>query len=334
MKLLEGWTRGEPAHYRVSTVLNGVPLSGSVETRQGIRLIPLPLTTTRLPRLPTASYPTPRDYLGLTLLTLERSASPALFCPGPADEAQQTVHSNSVDDTDFDIVCQALSLQTNCYVSWSIVWNDYLEATPFCLPIPDHWWRSAHGVERLRWKRETRNWETGEVTIQPEDELVARSVDGEELENILRRLRGADKKIRIAVGRWIRSKIPEGRTSLEDRFIDLRVALELLFLKNFRGGQDQEMSFRMSLFGAWYLAKSPDERQSIGKALRQAYSAASRAVHLGEVRENQQEMLSVAQDLCRRGILKLLREGPPSNWSQLILGADGSQVRESQETSA
>ena len=319
MRLLTEWAWGEPVRYRVCTVLNGMPLSAAVKTGEGIRLVPLALTTTRLPRVPIAGDVLPRSYLGHTLLSREMSASPALFRP-EADKGEQTVSSRPVDGSDFDFVCQALSLQGNCHVSWSIVWNDYLDATPLCLRIRDPWWRSEYRVEPLRSKRETHRTETGEVEIKLSDEVAAHCLDGEELNRTLQGLHGADKKLRIAIDRWRRSKLSDGHVRLEDRYIDLRIALELLFLKDFRNGRDQEMSFRMSLVGAWYLAECPGERRAIRKALKDAYSTASKAVHLGEVQESNREKLSVGQDLCRQGILKLLHEGPPSDWGDLVLG--------------
>ena len=109
---------------------------------------------------------------------------------------------------------------------------------------------------------------------------------------------------------------------LEDRYIDLRVALEAIYLQDFMNERSQEMRFRLALFGAWHLGEDFQERRSIRKALRAAYDMASTAVHEGELPNSVEPTLSTAQDLCRRGILKLLREGPPDNWGDLVLGAD------------
>ncbi|MDE0218749.1 MAG: hypothetical protein OXJ90_05740 [Spirochaetaceae bacterium] len=56
--------------------------------------------------------------------------------------------------------------------------------------------------------------------------------------------------------------------------------------------------------------------------MREAYDTASKAVHEGELPTAAEPTLSTAQDLCRLGILKLLREGPPDDWGDLMLGAD------------
>ena len=73
--------------------------------------------------------------------------------------------------------------------------------------------------------------------------------------------------------------MPDWRTNTST----LRLALELLYLKDFANEHSQEMRFRLSLFGAWHLGVSLDERRRIRRTLRDAYDMASKAVHLGEV---------------------------------------------------
>ena len=109
-----------------------------------------------------------------------------------------------------------------------------------------------------------------------------------------------------------------------DQYIDLRLALESLYLKDFVNEHSQEMRFRLALFGAWHLGGNLDERRTIRKTLRDAYDTASKAVHLGEVPEEARAPLLLAQDHCRQGILKLLHEGGPRDWGDLVLGAEVS----------
>ena len=127
----------------------------------------------------------------------------------------------------------------------------------------------------------------------------------------------------MPIKRWIKSKSDQ---LLADRFIDLRIALESLDLKDFLNEHSQEMRFRLTLFGAWHLGSEIGDRRLIRKRLRDAYDMASGAVHSGDVENiaKNRQLLSDAQDLCRRGILKLLREGHPHDWSDLILGAGDS----------
>ena len=136
----------------------------------------------------------------------------------------------------------------------------------------------------------------------------------------MKELLRANKKLKIAVDRWRRSMADDAE--LEDRYIDLRIALEAIYLKDFANERSQEMRFRLALCGAWHLGADFEARRSIRKALRDAYDTASKAVHEGELPKAARPALSTAQNLCRRGILKLLREGPPDDWGDLVLGAE------------
>ena len=161
--------------------------------------------------------------------------------------------------------------------------------------------------------------ETGGARITLSDDVLPQHLDEGKLGRTIEALRGADRKVDIAVKRWRRSMQHEAR--LEDAYIDLRIALESLYLRDFANEHSQEMRFRLALFGAWHLAEDLDERRSIRKTLRNAYDTASKAVHSGELPDKEFKHLRDARNLCRRGILKLLLKRPPKDWGDLILGA-------------
>ena len=70
------------------------------------------------------------DYLGLSLLTVQLSASPALVRPDP-DTHEGCPRTSSVHDgMNFDLLCEALSLQANDHVSTGIIWHEYPDAAP------------------------------------------------------------------------------------------------------------------------------------------------------------------------------------------------------------
>ncbi len=304
----------------MSTALNHLFLSASLSPRDDIQVVPLALTTTQLPRLPVTSRAA-RNFLGLTMLRLQISASPALFRPNTKGH-EQTVQSQSADGINLDLVCESLSLEANRHVGQSLVWHDYPDAAAFCFEIRRTWSQGEDRLKPMRWKTLQEGSRIGAVTITPADDVCRQRLDPDQLRRVLEALGRADKTFRIAVGRWRRSKLPYVRP--EDAYIDLRIALELLYLKDFANEHSQEMRFRLALFGAWHLSANLDERRSIRKALRDAYDMASKAVHVGEVAGNEQANLPDAQNLCRRGIYKLLLEGPPRDWGDLILGADAS----------
>ena len=312
-ELLEKWEGGEPVRIHMSTVLAGLRLDAPVSAQEDVEVVPLGLSTDELPRLPFGLQNPPRDFLGLSLMTMKLSVAPALFRP----EGDEGVRLLSAGGMNLDLWCEALSLQADRHVDLSLVWNDYPDAAAFSLAKPSPWRGSR--LKPVRWKSLTIDEQRGGATMVPFDDLQC--LDGEELGRTAAALGRADRKLRIATDRWRRSKRPDAR--LEDRYIDLRIALESLYLKDFVTEHSSEMRFRLSLFGAWHLAEDLEERRRIRKVLRDAYDTASAAVHLGEVPRGRAGTLSAAQELCRQGILRLLFDGPPRDWGDLILGAGG-----------
>lgn len=318
-QLLTTWMRGEPVRFRTSTILNGLALNTRLSPREDIEITPLPLTTAKLPRMPRHEHLVGRDYLGLTVLSLVMSASPSLSHP-KSGVLGETVKTHVRKDVDLNVVCDALSLQANCHVTHSFLWVEYEEAGPFSLSDWQTWSSGANYLERPRFRMISEEPRTGVVAMQRKDDVSIPKLNAGELLQTIKALQAADRKLRIAVERWKRSKRSDAQ--LEDRFIDLRIALETLYLKDF--DNNTEMRFRLSLFGAWLLGSSPEERKDISKELREAYDMASRAVHSGEVPDDSKKCLEKSQDLCRDGILKLLLEGDKVDWGALILGGSRS----------
>ena len=63
-RLLLGWKHGQPVNLDMCTVLSGLSLAAPLTPRQDIQILPLALSTSELPRLPTRRDAAPRDYLG------------------------------------------------------------------------------------------------------------------------------------------------------------------------------------------------------------------------------------------------------------------------------
>ena len=114
------------------------------------------------------------------------------------------------------------------------------------------------------------------------------------------------------------SKRPE--SSLPDRFIELRIALEALYLD---GKSNTEMAFRLATHGALYAGATTQERRGNHEALLEAYKLSSRAVHGGTLKDSAENkrVLKRAQDLCREGMVRSLREDEAPNWTDMIVGA-------------
>ena len=131
IQLLADWQAGDPIRFRTSTFVNGLILDSPLAPREDIEIVPLPLTTTELPRLPNRDHPSGRDYLGLTVLSLAMTASPALFRPKP--DGTEAVRSYTQKDINIEVVCDALSLQANRHLSQSFLRTEYDDAAPFSL---------------------------------------------------------------------------------------------------------------------------------------------------------------------------------------------------------
>ena len=96
--------------------------------------------------------------------------------------------------------------------------------------------------------------------------------------------------------RWEQSA---GNASREDRTIDLRIALESLYLDSDTG----ELGFRLATTCARHLGTSLEERRDISRDLKRFYGFASRVIHGTELDQTG----NTDVELLRRGEQVMLR---------------------------
>ena len=321
--LLERWSGGEPIRYRTCTLV-GLTLEKPLTPMEGIDIVPLPTSTDQLPAaLPRGDSVFRSEFLARTVVSVETTATPALFHP-ESEYAKETIDirlSPKIRLDNLETIWHALSLQCNQYIGTGLQWNDYGELSAIMDSVTPTTWNSpdtymlqpdaAMTVSSDSWSG------TGTATLRLRDGAL-RSLSEQEFCHLLKALLHVSPRIRMAVTRWRNSVRP--LTSLTSQFIELRIALESLFLPE---PASQEMKFRLAVTGAWWLGKDPQERARIWETLRNAYDAASQAVHRGEVKANDTNttLLAAAQSLCRTAILRVLREGTISNPTSMILGA-------------
>ena len=300
------------AAYRRIALLTGVRLDVEVPVRAGIRMIPLPRSTADLPSyFPYMSFIDSRDLLGKTLLVIDYTVQPTYADPDPLrlpeDLFQSQQECSDLPNFDVHQFCDALSLANDGPIACVAEW---IHVNPDAVFIP----QCPYTGGEVRYPFAPRPWGSVKATASSVKDAVSLYETRKSLST------GSTQELEVPIQRWIKSKTDQ---LLPDRFIDLRIALESLYLKDFLNEQSQEMRFRLSLFGAWHLGSDIGDRRRIRKSLRNAYDMASRCVHTGAAVENDEnrKFLSDAQDLCRRGIVKLLREGNPHDWGDLILGA-------------
>lgn len=301
-QLLYGWKRGEPIRYRVCAVLSGLSVDEPMEMCRGIRLSKLPTSsnalTNELPPTFELSYGS-MSMSGATKVTLGCQGRPAFYKAG-TDPAPQITWEYGPLEPSFSALCDALSLASNSCVRLMITWSDFGDLSAFSAGSG---FNSYSGSERIpvgpKFSRED---------LEKAKDLLAQRLDHQ----------SSNKKLDLAISRWMRSK---RAGNISDQFIDLRLALEALYLPDC----NDELAFRLASRGAWHLGANFEERLKCQEILRKAYRFASQVLHAGtkSYTEEHETVLRDAQDLCRRGILKRLDEGSVvPNWDELILGKE------------
>ena len=312
--LLSGWIDGEPLHYRAEGLLLGAVVGQPLElANEGVRIEPLPKSPADL----AASVGLPgndsfydiyySDFMnGVVRLSIDCTAEPALYKPSENGKEQRNIQrkwaQGRIPEVEPYKFCEALSLACNRRILWALWWPDYGELCEFGKVNPS--------------VKYPLNIPKGMRVVPTREEHLKEAVEIY-LARHARKNTKLRRRLDIAISRWIKSK---GLASLADKLIDLRIALEALYLEGDRG----EMRFRLATHGAWHLGTDPAERRKYHKALRDTYDLASKAIHAGSVQNTpeNQEKLRTAQDLCRQGILKRLTEDPNLDWKDLILGAE------------
>ena len=333
VEMLGHWIEERAVHYRTSAVLNGLYVNARLAPLPGIRIEPLPRSTDGVfGSLPVLRGSSIEDYLGRTVLNIDSIARPAFFRPD--DEGNgSVVQSEFVSGVGTDTVCQALALEANTEVEAAFEWNDYEEASRFLSPgSRSSRSRRRGGVEARGIGVSLRTNHISGVRSVSIDEQKISDLSADSLKSILLAMSGQEEaSVGVAISRWCKSK--EGFRTLADQFIDLRIALEALYLKNFDSKNRGEMKFRLVLFAAWYVGLNLEERKQIRETLSKAYDMGSMAVHGALVPSNvsNRALLSKSQELCRKGILKFLEEAVRKDWADLILGA-GLENAEHQQT--
>lgn len=319
VQILRGWIAGEPYRYRMMMLLTGVRCEQPLSLEEGVRVKQLPASSSDLtPHLP-YSLVSPgidvRDFLGRAVLSIDGTAEPALYRPTRADGERPDWNLRQVwaggripclmTDMWRQRFTEALSLACDHCVRWTHIWRDVGDIRAFHT--------SGSGGEF----RDASSW--GAATGLRQEHLeTARDLDVQRNANARSR-----KALDMAISRWVNSKRPDA--ALPDRFIDLRIAFEALYLP--RTGT--EMRFRLAIFGAWHLGADFEERRRYYDLLRKTYDCGSRAVHAGEIEDSPEnrKILDAAQRACRAAILKRLWETEEPAWDEVevALGARTQQ---------
>ena len=288
---LTAWAAGKSISIQTRAIFSGVWLSQSIAVDSKASLKNLPFATsvksqvapTQVSRLMSIPHLT-----GATVLTINHSVQSPIYGPG----SEWTLP----EDTQYiNELAEAIALTLNHQVRPLCSWVECEDAVGF--PTADS--------VRIHYLPP---WPNVRMRLHVEQMSAV-------LGSLAKRQAIPNSQIQLksAISRWIDSR---SRIDPTDQFIDLRIALELLYLT----GESGEFGFRMSNYGAWHLGATREERIDIQKTLNDAYGAGSKAIHTGEIKSPNWQLLKKAQDYVRQGILKRLNEPSVPKWKEIILG--------------
>lgn len=132
------------------------------------------------------------------------------------------------------------------------------------------------------------------------------------------------ERFRRILGRLSQAK---RRFEIEDKIMDLGIALEMLLLRDNPNRDQLALAFRLR--GAWLASSTPDERLKNYKLLRELYTYRSQVAHSGLLEDGKPEKIkqvrkqfpayqALAETICRR-----LLATPRVDWDSLVVGGAG-----------
>ncbi|MCY4445060.1 MAG: hypothetical protein OXC02_01150 [Rhodobacteraceae bacterium] len=305
-ELLFSWIKGEPVKYHKIYILGGISIDNPLKIQEGLEIVQFQPSSKKMSRfVPAMSSELlfMQKAIGGVELSIEYEFRPALYHPLKGEvginKPKFTKNSGFINNLPIDGLCKAMSLTSNCCVRWRYEYIDFGDVKDFIVePLDD---LSSSNIP-LIFDSTNYTQENFEQTRDRYHNLEAKIESNLDLDT--------------AIKRWINSK--ESNYSITDSFIEIRIALESLYLNK----NNSELRFRLASYGAWHLGQCFEQRKKIFKTLLDTYNLASNAVHGENIKCNckNKTLLEKAQEICREGILKRLSDDEKPEWDDLILG--------------
>ena len=133
--------------------------------------------------------------------------------------------------------------------------------------------------------------------------------------------RQSDRYVRLApvVSRLAEALARDGRFALEDRILDVAIALERMY--ELGGG---EISYKLRTRSSWFLGRDAESRLRVMKSVAELYGVRSAIVHNRKQKvsaERYEEAFNLGFDVAARTLFRLLRDGLSNDWEQLVIAA-------------
>ena len=307
---LRDWIDARPLTYQAHALVGGLEVREHLDLGNGIRMFPLPMSSDRLPAsLPRETGLSVRDYLGRTILSVDLSVKPVLsrspYCDF-GDLGPQVIYDPGI--ASMSSLAEALSLVCDQFVYYRLCWNDYAAVSAFSGEQHKRFWKLGPDISIL-----TRSigWSgpdsAGVYTLMDRDD-GAQELSHDQfrlawrLHSKLARQKAASARFSTAVTRWMKAIRPDAETT--DRFIDLRIALEALFLDKVT----TQTASRLAKSAERALAAHDCGRAFLKSDLKRFYRRASEKIHGGGTRLCQEDsyLLDRGRQICRQGIVTMV----------------------------
>ena len=305
-ELVFSWINGEPVRYHRIYILGGISIDNTLKLPEGLEIFQLPISSNKMSRfVPAMSSELlfMQKAIGGVALSIEYEFRPALYHPLKGNEGinkpKFTKTSGFINNLPIDGLCKAMSLTSNCCVRRRYNFIDFGDVKEFLVgPLGGPTTRNIPLIfDSTNFTQE--NFEQTRVNYHSLEAKIERNPE-----------------LDTAIKRWINSK--ESNYSITDSFIELRIALESLYLNK----KNSELRFRLASYGACHIGQCFEQRKKIFKTLLDTYNLASNAVHGENIKCNRKNktLLKDAQDICRKGILKRFSDEEEPELDDLILG--------------
>lgn len=128
------------------------------------------------------------------------------------------------------------------------------------------------------------------------------------------------RRLAPVVARLAEALARDGRFAAEDRILDVAISLERMF--ELAGG---EISHKMRTRASWFLGADAEARRRVMKSVAEFYGARSEIVHSRKRKASAERYRSAFDkgfDIAARTLFKLLRDGPPGDWEELVVAGE------------
>ena len=145
--------------------------------------------------------------------------------------------------------------------------------------------------------------------------------------HIFRNLRDqSSEQLAPVISRLSEALARTGQYASDDKILDVAIALEQMY------ELDQgEISFKLKTRAACFLESDTQARLRVFKDVEQLYGARSEIVHRRTANRKKQSSASTKReafkkgfDVARNTVFKLIQEGEPANWNEVVLTARGA----------